>query len=82
MIERNYKTFKDYLVMEDDASPDARKHFWQTISEKYNLHSDDFYPSTPIKLNDGMTLQWHYKGYILEYSGDDPFYILKSGVVQ
>ena len=81
MIERNYKAFKDYLVMEDDASPDASEYFWIEVLEKYNLTPDHF-KGKSIELNDGMTLQWHYKNYILEYSGDHPFYILKAGVVQ
>ena len=82
MIERNYKTFKDYLAMEDDASPDAREYFWLKLKEKYNLTSNHFFQYKGIKLDDGMTLQWHYKDYILEYSGDHPFYILKSGEVE
>ena len=67
-----------YLLQQDDCAPDSLESFKEQIEKKFNLKLSDFLKNKPKLTNDGMTLNWYYKGFVLSKSADDPFYILSK----
>jgi len=45
---------------------------------KFNLAFDDFKKFGDYSEPNTLTCQWRYKGYILEFCGDDPYYTLRK----
>ena len=66
----------EYLLMEDDCAPDAREYFCKDLKEKFGLEFDDFINKGTRSDPDELTMEWRYKGYVLSFHGDDPFYKL------
>lgn len=64
------------LLQEDDCAPDAREYFIKEMKEKYNLDYADFFTKGKYVEIDDLCMQRHHDGFVLEYNGDDPYYIL------
>lgn len=68
-----------YLLYEDDCAPDAREYFDKDMKEKYNIGLHDFKMlGRYVEVDNGMTLEWHLLGHVLEISADDPYYKLRK----
>jgi len=65
------------LLQQDDCAPDSMTAFLDQFVNATKIKMPDFCLMATMKNeNDGMTMQWHYANWILEISGDDPYYIL------
>jgi hypothetical protein len=65
------------ILYEDDCAPDAREYFDIAMIKITGMNHSEFEKIAIVtEKNDGLTLSWRYGKFILEYSGDDPFYIL------
>lgn len=69
------------LLTEGELDPDAAELFDDRLLEEYGLGVLDFIKQEPIYYHNEETVQYHYMGYALEYSADNPAYRLKSGVI-
>jgi len=58
--------------------PDSLEYFEEEMLNKFNLNFDDFKKFGDYYEPNELTCQWQYKGYILEYCGDDPYYTLRK----
>lgn len=66
-----------YLLMQDDCAPDAIEYFCKNLIEKFGITFMDFMERGTRSYPDELTLEWRYKGYVLSFHGDDPFYKLE-----
>jgi len=69
---------KKYLLQEDDCAPDAREYFIKEMKSKYNLDFNDFKKHGVLHEPDNLTMILEYKGFCLEYHGDDPVFKLSK----
>lgn len=67
---------KNILLQEDDCAPDARASFIEEMKKKYNLIFGEFKEKGKHIEPDDMTMEWHYKNYVLSISADSPYYLL------
>lgn len=68
-----------YTIQEDDCDPDAREYFEKGLKEKIGISLSEFKENGILIEPDELTMQWYYQGYVLEYSGDDPYYRVYRG---
>lgn len=64
--------------MEDDCAPDASEYFCKDLKEKFGLEFRDFFVKGVRSDPDELTAEYRYKGYVLSFHGDDPFYKLEK----
>lgn len=71
------KQKKKQLFQQDDCAPDSLEYFLKSFQKTTEMTMGEFVKKAELKTeNDSMTMQWWYSKWVLEYSGDDPFYIL------
>jgi hypothetical protein len=81
-LEKPTEAVKIKLFQQDDCAPDSMEYFEEQLVKEIGINSYKFKLDAKFKEAD-MTLSWELNGYLLEYSGDDPFYILyKLGEVK
>ena len=69
------------VLYEDDCTPDAREYFDIDMVKLTGMNHVEFQNiAARTEKNDGMTVSYKYNQFVLEYSGDDPFYILYTEV--
>ena len=65
------------ILYEDDCAPDAREYFDIDMKKITGMTVTEFENAAVLtELDNGMIMQYAYGPFILEYSGDDPFYRL------
>jgi hypothetical protein len=65
------------ILYEDDCAPDAREYFEKDLLKITHMNIREFIDTGSFEEKDnGMTLTWQNAEFILEYSGDDPYYRL------
>jgi hypothetical protein len=67
-----------YLLVQDDCAPDSLEVFDRNLKEKFNLTRKDFHNGICKESKDGLHIEHHFKGYILSFDGDDPYYKLSK----
>jgi len=68
----NYKL----ILSEDDSAPDARIYFSEHFKEETGIGLWTFMQISTRTDPDEMTMQYTLRNYLLEHSGDDPYYKL------
>ncbi len=71
---------RDTILEEDDCAPDAREFFIKDMKEKFDLNFGDFFKEGIRTEVDELCTQYRYKGYVLEFNGDDPYYLLYEDI--
>jgi len=68
---------KNYLLQQDDCAPDALEYFIKDLKEKFDIDFNIFKDKSEVKsLECEYYTEYHYNGYFLEISADDPYYKL------
>lgn len=52
--------------------------FCKRLKEKFDLELNDFIKKGMRSDSDELVVEYRYKGYVLSFHGDDPFYKLEK----
>ncbi len=69
---RSYE--KEPFLQQDDAAPDSFRYFDMEFEKKVGLPVHEFKKMATHRMPDELTLTWELGVFLLEYSGDHPFY--------